>query len=447
MKKSKIFGWKDVYRFTLIQTIKSKSFLVSFVILLLFSVAAIPVVNLFTGNDDKEIVNHIEKVYIIDESGLSKTAFAPKLTEDIYSDLLIIPATSSYEDLCKLIDTKETTSIILRVNLNTTESSSNFMLNFTKSSQGVVTKDETMKLGDLLLESFQQYKEDSLGISEEQMNFIDSKATAKVTTLNVLGEEYIEEDTTISNAEYWFIYGIFFVVLMVTTLSGTQVASSIASDKSTRVVEYLLISVRPLALMLGKILAMLTAVLGQTIALLIAVFVSNEVVASNNGVSLLEKYLPSEVFTNLNLVNILICIAVIGLGLFFFGTLAGLAGATVSKIEELNEGLTLFTIITMVGAYMGIFAAVTLMGAGETGFVKFTMIFPLSSPFILPGAIIIGKISFTTAAISIALLIVFVFLLLQFVARIYESLILHNGTTIKPKQLLGMAKSAKKEAK
>lgn len=444
MKKSKISGWKDVYSFTLIQTVKSKSFLVTLVILLLISAVSMPLIRMFTGENDKEIVNHIEKVYIEDESGLSENLFVPVITEEEYSDVLFVPATTSYEELCELIDTTETTSLILVI----TASDYGFELNFTKSSQGDVTKDETQKLGGLILESFEHYKEESLGISEEQMNFIDSETITKVTTLSVIGEEYIEEDTSISITEYWVIYGVFFVLLMVTTLSGTQVASSIASDKSTRVVEYLLISVKPLALMIGKILAMLTAVLGQTLAMVVTLFASNQVTASlSGGESLLEKYLPSEVLTNLNLMNIIICFVVIGLGLMFFGTLAGLAGATVSKIEELNEGLTLFTIITMVGAYIAIIASNTMMGAGETGFVKFAMIFPLSSPFLLPGAILIGKVTIATAAISIALQIVSVFLLIQFVSRIYESLILHNGNTIKPKQLLGMAKAMKKEGK
>ncbi len=442
MKKSKISGWKDVYSFTLIQTVKSKSFLVSLIILLVISAVSMPLINLFTGGTDKEIENHIEKVYIKDESGLSENPFVPTITEETFGDVQFVPATTSYEELCELIDETETTSIILKI----TTSLGGFELNFTKSSQGEVTKDETKELGSFILELFEQYKQESLDISEDQMRFIDSETTTKVTTLNIMGEEYIEEDTSISMTQYWLIYGIFFVILMVTTLSGTQVATSIASDKSTRVVEYLLTSVKPLALMLGKILAMLTAVLGQTIATVIVIFVSNQVTASG-GVSLLEQYLPSEVFANLNFVNLLICIVVIGLGLMFFGTLAGLAGATVSKLEELNEGLTLFTITTMVSAYIAIFAANTMMAAGETAYVKFAMIFPLSSPFLLPGAILIGKVTFATAAISIALQIVFVILLTQFVARIYESLILHNGNTIKLKQLFGMAKLMKKEVK
>ena len=256
--------------------------------------------------------------------------------------------------------------------------------------------------------------------------------------------EMIYEDTSISYNEYWFVYGVLFIILMLNIFASTQIATSIVTEKSTRVVEYLLTSVKPLALMVGKILAMLVAVLIQMISVFIVVTISNKVF-SGNGQNPLAEYLPSDMFQNLNFINIILCILVIALGLIFYGALAGVTGATVSKLDEINEGLTVFTLINLVGVYIGLGASGALMGSGVNTFVIFSFLFPLSAPFILPGSILVGRASLPLAAGAIALQILFIILLFLFVARVYETLILHSGNKIKLKELIKLSKTAKKE--
>ena len=75
------------------------------------------------------------------------------------------------------------------------------------------------------------------------------------------------------------------------------------------------------------------------------------------------------------MINILICFLLIILGMIFYATLAGLAGATVSRIEEMTEGLTLFTFTNLIGVYTALGAANVLMGPGINGFVIFSFLF------------------------------------------------------------------------
>jgi ABC-2 type transport system permease protein len=194
--------------------------------------------------------------------------------------------------------------------------------------------------------------------------------------------------------------------------------------------------------MVGKILAMLLAVLIQMGSMVALLFISNSASAAlTSGDSLLSK-LPANIFDNLNILNIIVCFITILLGFVFYAGLAGLAGATVSKIEELSEGLTLFTFVSLIGVYIGLGAANVLMGSGENAYVTFALMFPLSAPFILPGAILVGKASIPVIAAAIALQIVFILLLFKFVAKVYETLILHNGNTIKLKELIKLSRTA-----
>jgi ABC-2 type transport system permease protein len=203
--------------------------------------------------------------------------------------------------------------------------------------------------------------------------------------------------------------------------------------------------VKPLALMIGKILAMLVAVLLQMGSMVIMAFISNKITASltpGGDESLMTRILPSHIFANINIVNILLCFVLILLGFIFYATLAGLAGATVSRIEEVSEGLTLFTFTNLIGCYIGLGAANVLMGAGTNAYVTFALLFPLSSPFILPGALLIGKASLPMVAIAVVLQIVIIILLFKFVAKVFETLILHNGNKIKMNELIKLSKTA-----
>lgn len=441
MKKSNLAGWKDVFSFTLVQTLKSKAFLISYIILITLSLISMPLVNKIfnSGNEDVNAPSPIKKVYVYNSTSLQDIDFSKLLPEVNMNHILFETASEEYDALSKEVE-KETTSVILTI----TEDSNMISLHFLKASKGPVKDTHIQTLGNALAKQFQLLRINALGITDEQNAMLNAKIGTTVSAANVDGEVILKEDTSISMAEYWFIYGILFFVLMANMLSSTQIASSIVTEKSTRVVEYLLITVKPLALMVGKIIAMLFATLFQMVSMVIALFVSNRitsVINPGNSSGMLEQFLPKDIFQNINIVNILLCFILVMLGMIFYATLAGLAGATVSRIEELNEGLTLFTITNLIGVYIGIGASGTLVGAGINPFVIFAFLFPLSSPFILPGAILIGKATLPLMGIAIVLELVFILLLFRFVAKVYETLILHNGNTIKMKELIRLSKT------
>ena len=63
--------------------------------------------------------------------------------------------------------------------------------------------------------------------------------------------------------EYMVLLMGIMIVTMIVSLSGGSIATSIVTEKTTRVVEYLMINVRPMALIVGKILASLVMVFVQ----------------------------------------------------------------------------------------------------------------------------------------------------------------------------------------
>jgi ABC-2 type transport system permease protein len=442
MKKSNIAGWKDVFTFTLIQTLKNKTFLISSVILLVLSLVSMPLISVITnaGKSDIDSESPIKKVYVKNETTLPDMDFQELLKDKRMSHINFEAMKEDYAVISTRISDKEKESVILTIQ----ESKNDYSLNFVKAKDGPVTDSSLSLLQNSVVKQFENFKLKALGIKAEQLAMINTEVTTKVSMADINGIEIAKEDTSISKVAYWFIYGLLFILMMVNIMASTQIANSIATEKSSRVIEYLLTSVRPLAIMVGKIIAMLTAVLLQMITLMIILFLSNKFTSDlfySNRESVLSQYLTKDIFHNLNLINIFVCLLLIILGMIFYATLAGLAGATVNRIEDLGEGLMLFTFTNLIGVYIGMGAAGVLMAKGINGYVIFSFLFPLSSPFLLPGAILIGRASFLMAAGAIALQVLFIILLFRFVSKVYETLILHNGNKIKLKDLIKLSKT------
>lgn len=442
MRNSNIRGWKDVFSFTLIQTLKSKAFIISNVILLVLAIVSMPIISKLTsaGSSDLNAPSPVKKIYVNNETSLPNMDFSELLKDKRFSHITFEAMKEDNDTVSKRIEKSEQESIILTIK----ESAGNYSLDFVKASSGPIKKGSLQLLSNAVTQQFEAFKLTTLGVKAEQLAMIHAEVNTKVSMADVNGVEIIKENTTISTSQYWFIYGILFVIMMVNIMASTQIATSIVTEKSTRVIEYLLISIKPLALMVGKIMAMLTAVLLQMISMVSLLYLSNKIskaLSSSNGESVLSQYLPKNIFHNLNIINIMLCLILIVLGMIFYATLAGLSGATVSRIEEISDGLMVFTFTNLIGAYIGMGAASVLMGKGINGFVIFSFLFPLSSPFILPGAILIGKASLPITAAAIVLQVIFIMLLFKFVAKVYETLILHNGSKIKMKALFKLSKT------
>ncbi len=440
MNKSNLSGWKDVFAFTLRQTMKSKAFLISFVILLIISAVSMPVISLITADNNVDVnaPSPINKVYVNNKTDLSNIDFSGLHKEAAYENITFEAMQEDYELVSSRIEESENSSIILTISI----ADGMYSLEFIKASKGPVKKESLSLFGEAAAAEFENIKINSLGISADKATMLNATVDTKVSLLDSNGNQIIKVDTSISGSEYGLIYGILFVIMMINSIASGQIATSIVTEKSTRVLEYLLITVKPLALIVGKILAMLSSVLIEVVSLLVVIFISNKVSASiSGGEDILSTYLPAKIFENLNLVNILFCLILFILGMIFYAILAGMAGATVSKLEEIQEGVQLVTFATIIGAYIGIAAINILLNAGDNSFVTFAYLFPLSSPFILPGAILIGKVSVPMIAIAIACLLVFIVLLFKFVAKVFETLILHNGNTIKIKELVKLSKN------
>lgn len=436
--KSKLSGWKDVFLFTLEQTLKSKAFRISFIIMILLALAASPVINMISSGEEENNNYTITKMYVSDETGYFDADMVRAILAEggweVQIDMGGASSGAVYEELCARVDEKENNAVLLSI--TAAQGPVEMFLEYSKN--GEIGKTELAAFKEVLHTALIKCRFQMLEIRDEQRELLSAEVITSVVHMGGNGEIIMEEDTSISGFEYGFLYALLFIGMMICMMTGSQVATSIVEEKSSRVVEYLLTSIRPFSIIVGKVLAMLCVVMLEVVGMILVFVVSNSITEQRTGQNVLENMISPEILGQLNPFNIVLGLVFMALGMIFYATLAGLAGATVSRMEELGEGLVMFSITILVGLYIGIGAAASLLNAGDNSFAVFAMLFPISSPFLIPGAIVIGKAQVWVIVVAFVLLVGLVSLLFWFVSRVYEALIVYNGNRIKIGQLLKM---------
>ena len=121
-----------------------------------------------------------------------------------------------------------------------------------------------------------------------------------------------------------------------------------------------------------------------------------------------------------------------------------MAGASVSRQEEINEGLKIFNLLMIAGAYLGLAMCIMMMNGGDNQlFINFCSLLPISAPFVVPMGVLIDKIPMSIAVISMCILVVVTGMLFSFVAKVYEAMIFYNGNAMRLKDILQIAKDRK----
>ncbi len=461
MKKSDYIGWQEVFRFSLVQGMKQKAYYGFLIFMSVVMILSMPVMSLIQSMDkEEEYFSEVTKFTVYDETGL-RIDYSKALPDVAYAGVQIVTdnAQTFESHVDALEESEDSTELIVRVAY---KESGYFDLTFVKAVNADLKEDDCQNVADAFVAYFDEAKMDAIEVSKEQMDFLNQPVSTKVEVLTSTGEVVPdkEENEGISLEEYMVLLMGIMVVTMIISISGGSIANSIVTEKSTRVVEYLMINVRPMALIVGKILASLLMVLVQFVVMGACYSISAVLNLVLFGESTIEETLQSsmqtaeistsailQMLSQISLVDIIVAIAIILCGVLFYSILAGLAGASVSKLEEVAEGMKLFQMAMVIGAYLGIGLCIVLMLGGDNQvFTIVCSLIPISTPFVVPACLLLNKVSMGVALISLALLLVVTGFLFSFTAKVYESMIFYNGSVMKLKDILQIAKNRKQVA-
>lgn len=468
-------GWKNVFAFTLKQYIKTKSFIVGTIIMCIITAALCALANILpaailgdsetppSGSDKFTY----EKVLLVDETGLI-------LDEDISllgeNGITAERSSKSADEVIAQVAAADSAQAAVifsaKKDANGNISSLSAKTYYSKAGKG-----GSSMLSAVMTELLRISNVKNVGISLE-----DYTKTQIPITSTIVEAGQTELNPFASMIHYLVPLVVSFVLFLLIFVYGSTIAQSIATEKTSRVMELLLTSVRPLAIVIGKVLAMGVVSFGQFLLIIIVGAITGAVTApfgilgqiapllsdpsalmssmpesaAQAGVNLDEFNLAQAIngiTEKLTPVNIILVILAFLIGFLFFSLLAALFGASVSRIEDLQAALQPFSLIGAIGfflAYYPVIFSVETLEAGSAqanGVQIFSYYFPISSPFSLPSAIILGQLDTAQCIIAVAILAAFTVLIAMLVSKVYEAIILHNGSPLKIKDMLKLAKN------
>lgn len=235
-----------------------------------------------------------------------------------------------------------------------------------------------------------------------------------------------------SNFKSSYIIGMFvsFVLFFAIYLYGHSISASIASEKNSRVMETLVTSASPTHIILGKTLGMGLLGLAQMLCIgVVTVLAYNTFIPP--GIDIISIYLSD---IRIDAFSMFIIILYFILGYTIYAFLNAVTGATVSKAEDIQSANLPLSFITMISFYLSFFT----FDASESKLSQIASIFPLSSPFSMPSKVLAG-FSNTADIFASAITIIITTIILAFISiRLYSIAILHYGNRLKFKDLIKM---------
>ncbi len=216
-----------------------------------------------------------------------------------------------------------------------------------------------------------------------------------------------------------FAVGIILYIAL--TFAGSAIATTVATEKSTRISEVLLAVLRPSQMVVGTVVAVGTLTLGQLLVLTAPLAVA---------VQFTDKIGLPPVASG----DIWLAVVWFLLGFTLYAFLFAATAAMVDKVTEVSSAIMPVTTILIVAYMLG----VTVVMADPTGgWSVAATIFPLSAPLTMPIRWASGEVPVWQLLVSMALTVATAALLVSVASSIYRRALAITGRRVKLRELIG----------
>lgn len=309
-------------------------------------------------------------------------------------------------------------------------------------------------LESLLAERIRELKLEQYKIDPETLKSLKTSVSLKQVNLSETGEE--------KSSSSGLLYGIGFVlgilIYMFVLIYGIQIMQGVIDEKTSKIVEVIVSSVKPFQLMMGKIIGIASVGLLQfTIWILIITFVSSSVLGYF-GLKMPQEQMREQITNQINspeaqeameaqnskvteflgMLNEIPFAKIAAVFVFYFlggyllyGALFAAVGSAVDSIQESQQFQFPITLPLLIG-YMSLFFVILRDPHGSMSF--WLSIIPLTSPVAMVGRIAFGVPAWELA-LSMASLVGGFILTTWIAGRIYRVGILMTGTKVNYKVL------------
>ena len=383
------------------QKVKAKSFV------LLTAVYLIVIVGIIFWSDIKALFsdNEADQIVIVNETGIDLTnAFiSTEDTEWIFD-----------ADLSKIEDELKDNTYIAAVTLS--EDAGKLAAKVTSAEPLKLTVQNHIE--NTLMSAGQFYAMGKINLTPEQTAaLLDFAPTIESVTLN-------EEDTSGKTVEekaagMWASYISGFLIYFFVATYLSMITTDIASEKGSRALEMLLVSIRPETHFKAKITGVLLVALTQLGVMVGFLFILLRFV---KGGEMWDVFV--QVVDELSLSYIFYIVAFLIATIILFLIIGALFGSLVSKVEEAGQVMTPAIMLTLVGFYI----MLSGLGNPDTMLIKISSYIPFTSGMVMPMRIGATDLAAFEPMLSLGILVLTIVFLYFFTMSLYKRSVLTYST-------------------
>lgn len=440
MKDNHLKGCGKVFAFSLKQLLKSKGNIITIAFMCLMSIISMPLMALTSGAESEALLGayvcDASAVYIVNESSLPndesmQNIFNAQFSSEAYGN-------TSIHLTNKAVSNIGDTEIVYVISDNTDDGG--FLINALTSKDTSLGADTLDMVGEDVRMMISRLLLSLSGMEDASIDLIFSGVNVSVMDYAEYADAF-DEDAFMERFIYQYIYSI--IVLMICSLSVSYIIRAVIEEKSSKLVELLMISVKPLSLIIGKILAIMIYILIMIASVAASISISfaiSKEVANFTPASFVSMILP-EGGVSFSLIKIAVIIVSVFVAYVTMSLIAGLLGTACSSTEDMQSASLASTMILLVG-YL---ASTVITATDNTALTIISSLCPIVSTFCAPVNFLMGSIDIYVFLLSLLIQLIVLSLLALLCGRVYKELIVYNGKRLKFMQIvkMGLAKGGR----
>ena len=447
---NKFKGWKNVFSFNYKQSAGSKSYIAVTVLVAIAIIAAAILISVLAAKPEKEEDNvqeiafcKVETVYVLDLAGMGELNFkewVPALSENYYRFLSIVPVSDMTVEELQIKAARDEDGLAVGVVIEKTGNSIEVTAVVPSTSENLSLMDG-QEVADLVAVAVEKARFAQSGLSELQYSQINKQVVISVTDAG-------EETNVVVYLIQYLAPAVFGLVLyFLLLLYGQKINQSVSVEKTSKLVETLLTSLHPYALLTGKVFAIVATAMQQFLIWVAALFIGivggGKIAESlypdaNSGLSVAIGFMRDNIGESaFSPAAVALALITFCFGFLFYCVLSGMAGSMVTRPEEAANTQSIFTlpiVFSWLICYFG-----TLMEKESLLVVARNI--PFTIPFCVPVDLLTGAIGIGQGLVSTAILLIFSVLIIMLSGRIYKGLVLYTGEKVTFKSVAGILRN------
>lgn len=438
-------GIGTIFSFTFIQHVKQKGYrnvtVVVAVLCLLLPAVILPAIEYF--KEDETYVSKIDKVYVVEtdsstegkaDYGVLNSVDAAQFTDVVYE------MAENVEDAAKKAE-EDGHSVVLAVGHQEGTYQLNVLLpDETKLNKKDANAYETFLSGAFRYILIQKSNLEAAQIAEMTMP-IETVVRDSSVSADESDEYAVAKEVMATILPYLNIMILYFMILAY----GQGTANSAIMEKTSKLMDLLLVSVKPGEMLLGKVFAMAASGVLQIFIWLAGLFGGfalgihfTKMVNPNTDMILIQLVESFGEFSGMFTVSgVILALLMLSAGLLLYCSLAAIGGAIAEKPEDLSSTNMLFVMVLLVSFFATMFAG----GAGSDvpwDAVTWQVWMPFTSILVAPTKILLGVMSIPEAALSLGIVVVTATLITIASGKVYKMMSLYKGNPPSPKKMIEM---------